>query len=180
MTEYLPFIVVALIVLLMVLFLQNRSLKRGISQIQNQIDQRAQERYLSWCDSDREVIRVQLSEVIQQEFTVKFDRWKSEFEGVTRSDAIQRSQSVIIGNVTQHIAPYLPDFEYNPNDVRFIGHPVDLIIFNGMSEGSLQSIVFAEVKTGRSAKLEPRQRQIRDIIKAGKIEWDVIKVKREV
>lgn len=87
---------------------------------------------------------------------------------------------MIIGNVTQHIAPYLPDFEYNPNDVRFIGHPVDLIIFNGMSEGCLQSIIFAEVKTGRSAKLEPRQRQIRDIIKAGKIGWDVIKVKREV
>ena len=126
------------------------------------------------------MLRTEQLEIARRELTVEFEQRRLDSDKITRADAIQRSQSVIIGNVTQHIAPYLPNFEYNPNDVRFIGHPVDLIIFNGLTEGNLQNIVFAEVKTGQSAKLNPNQRQVRDIVKEGKIAWDLIRVNREV
>ena len=35
------------------------------------------------------------------------------------------------GMVTEHIAPYLPGFDLDPKDVRFLGSPIDLIAFKG-------------------------------------------------
>jgi predicted Holliday junction resolvase-like endonuclease len=154
-TNLVPLLAIALVVVtglllvvIIVLLVQNTSLRREVSQ---QLD------------------------IARREVRVEIERWKSEHEQYTRIDAIQRSQDVIIGNVTQHLVPYFPDFQYNPNDVRFIGSPVDLIIFDGLSEGHLKSITFAEVKTG-DAKLNGRQRQVREIIKEGKVTWAVVRV----
>jgi hypothetical protein len=72
--------------------------------------------------------------------------------------------------VTEHLAPYLPDFPYDPRDVRFLGAPVDLIIFDGMTENDLRKIVFLEVKTGSSG-LSRRERKIRDAIQEGRVSW---------
>jgi predicted Holliday junction resolvase-like endonuclease len=33
---------------------------------------------------------------------------------------------VTIGQITEHVVPHLSEFNYNPNDVRFIGSPVNL------------------------------------------------------
>jgi len=38
-----------------------------------------------------------------------------------RSDAIKRSQSVILGSVYEKVLPFLPDFPYAPKDMVFIG-----------------------------------------------------------
>src|SRR5438067_2260214 len=64
-----------------------------------------------------------------------------------RQDAVERSRAVIIGKVTEHLTPWLPDFPYNPKDARFLGSPVDMIIFDGCDEDNLQQIVFLEIKT---------------------------------
>src|SRR5947199_341960 len=40
--------------------------------------------------------------------TLQFEQWKYQSETSIRNDAIQRSQSVIIGKVTEHLIPYLP------------------------------------------------------------------------
>lgn len=88
-----------------------------------------------------------------------------------RRDAIIRSQNVITGNVTQHVAPYLPQFQFNPKDVRFVGSPIDLIVFDGMCDGALKDIVFVEVKTGHAAKLNQHERQVRDAVEARRIRW---------
>lgn len=87
-----------------------------------------------------------------------------------RRDAIERSRFVTVGKVTEQIAPWLPDFPFNPKDARFIGSPIDLIVFDGCDEGAVQRIVFVEIKTNTSA-LTPRQRQIRDAVVSGRVEW---------
>ncbi|MFZ5341575.1 MAG: Holliday junction resolvase-like protein [Patescibacteria group bacterium] len=38
-----------------------------------------------------------------------------------RKQAVERSKSVISGQVYEKIAPLLPDFPYNPKDMTFIG-----------------------------------------------------------
>jgi predicted Holliday junction resolvase-like endonuclease len=38
---------------------------------------------------------------------------------------------VTFGKVTEHFIPDLPDFAYNPKDARFLGSPVDFIVFDG-------------------------------------------------
>jgi predicted Holliday junction resolvase-like endonuclease len=64
---------------------------------------------------------------------------------------------------------------YNPKDARFLGAPIDLIVFNGLSDGNLQEIIFLEVKTGASS-LSARERQIRDIISTRRVSWREFRV----
>jgi len=96
--------------------------------------------------------------------------WKSRYTDAIRQDAIQRSHAVTVGKVHEQLVPYLPDFHFNPKDARFLGTPVDLVVFDGLDEGQLRRVVFVEVKTGGSA-LSARERQVRETIEARQVEW---------
>src|SRR3712207_1237368 len=89
--------------------------------------------------------------------------WKSRYTSMIREDAVLRSRAVTAGKVIEQLTPCLPGFPYNPQDVRFIGGPVDLVIFDGLTEGHVRRIVFAEVKTGGAA-LSRRERGVRDAV----------------
>ena len=104
------------------------------------------------------------------------ERWKLEAEPDIRRDAVRRSQSVVTGKVTEHLVPFVGDFPYNPRDVRFLGTPIDLIVFDGLDEDDLSEIVFVEVKTGASAALSTRERRIRDAVRAGAVRWHELRV----
>ncbi len=96
--------------------------------------------------------------------------WKAAYTRSIRRDAIGRSQATIAGLVHEQLLPILPDFPFNPKDARFLGSPVDLVIFDGLDAGQLQRIVFIEVKTG-GAGLSKRERQLRDVVRAGRVSW---------
>jgi predicted Holliday junction resolvase-like endonuclease len=95
-----------------------------------------------------------------------------------RRDAIDRSRAAIAGRVSEHVVPYLPAFDYNPKDARFVGSPVDFVVFDGLDEGDLRAVVLLEVKTGEAAQLTSRERQIRDAVTEGRVEWHTIRVAR--
>jgi predicted Holliday junction resolvase-like endonuclease len=87
-----------------------------------------------------------------------------------RKDAVQRSQAVVAGKVFEQLTPYLPGFSFNPKDARFLGSPVDFVVFDGLDEGELRRVVFVEVKTN-AATLSPRERSVRDAIRERRVEW---------
>jgi len=87
-----------------------------------------------------------------------------------RSDAVKRSRAVIGGQVLEQVAPYLPDFPCHPQDVRFLGKPVDFVAFSGSNENDIDEIVFIEVKSGDSA-LSAAERSIRQAIIDGRVRW---------
>ena len=89
---------------------------------------------------------------------------------LARQDALARSQAVIAGKVHEQLLPYLPGFPFNPKDARFLGSPVDLLVFDGLDAGRLDRVVFVEVKTGGSA-LSSRERQLRNAVREGRVEW---------
>jgi predicted Holliday junction resolvase-like endonuclease len=103
--------------------------------------------------------------------------WKARYTATIRQDAVQRSQAVTAGKVHEQLLPYLPEFRFNPKDARFIGTPVDLIVFDGLAEGQVRRVVFVEVKTGSSA-LTGRERQVRDVIEARDVAWEELRVAR--
>ena len=88
--------------------------------------------------------------------------------------AVEQSRAVTRGKVTEQIVPYLPEFRFDPKDARFIGSPIDLVVFDGLSEGEVKSVVFVEVKTGRSA-LTSRERRVRDAILDGRVTWEELR-----
>ena len=104
------------------------------------------------------------------------DHWKVDAESEIRRDAVERSRAVVTGKVSEHLAPWLGDFPYNPKDVRFLGTPVDLIVFDGLDEDALEEIVFVEVKTGPSANLTKRERRLRDAVRDGRVRWEELRL----
>lgn len=100
--------------------------------------------------------------------------WKATYTRHIRRDAVLRSQAVIAGQVHEQLLPYLPGFEFNPKDARFLGSPVDLIVFDGLDAGALRSVVFVEVKTG-NAGLTQRERLVRDAILGGRVRWEEVR-----
>lgn len=103
--------------------------------------------------------------------------WKVRYTTSIREDAVQRSQAVTAGKVHEQLIPYLPAFPFNPKDVRFLGSPIDLVVFDGLAEGRVRRIVFLEVKTG-GAGLTSRERCVRDVIQAREVEWAELRVAR--
>lgn len=96
--------------------------------------------------------------------------------GEARVDAIKRSKASIEGQVYEQLVPHLPNWKHVPSDARFIGTPIDYIVFDGMSEGEPTQITIVEVKKGKSSTTK-LQRKIRDLIKDGKITWELFKIK---
>lgn len=101
--------------------------------------------------------------------------WRAKHAGAIRADAVARSLAVTVGKVSEQLVPYLPGFGYNPKDARFLGSPVDFVVFDGLDAGALRRVVFLEVKTGAAA-LSTRERQVRDAIESGRIAWDELRV----
>jgi predicted Holliday junction resolvase-like endonuclease len=99
--------------------------------------------------------------------------WQAEV-AEARKSAVEQSRAVLGGKFTEQIVPYFPDFKYDPTEVRFIGSPIDMIVFPGLARGEPEEIVILEVKTGRSAQLTPQQRKIRQLIEDGMVRWDEI------
>ena len=100
-------------------------------------------------------------------------RWQTEIEKA-RKEAIAQSRAVLGGKFVEQLAPYLPEFKYDPTEARFIGSPIDLIVFPGLATGNPQEIVIIEVKTGKSSHLTPEERKIRQLIEDGMVRWELI------
>jgi predicted Holliday junction resolvase-like endonuclease len=132
-----------------------------------------------WRRAEIDNVRVAMRESVRNEMKVDFEQWKTDFEKSIRKDAASKSQSTLVGKITEHFIPHLPEFLYNPQDARFLGSPIDFIVFDGLSEGALRKIIFIEVKTN-AGSLSTRERQIRDVLIEKNIEWISIKRKMDI
>jgi len=102
----------------------------------------------------------------------KFKRdkyWESEIPNY-RKDAIMKSRSVLGGQFSEQLAPYLPNFEYLPTECKFLGKPIDFIVFKGMDNKEINEVVFVEVKSG-NAKLNQHEKNLKDAIDKKKVKW---------
>jgi predicted Holliday junction resolvase-like endonuclease len=132
-----------------------------------------------WREQELDLARKQQLETARSEAAVQFEQWKAAYTQTIRQDAIQKSQAVTLGKITEHLVPYLPEFTYNPKDARFLGSPIDFLVFDGLSEGEVKCIIFVEVKTGTST-LNTRERRIRDAVQAGRVEWLELRPQLEI
>ena len=104
--------------------------------------------------------------------------WEEQIPGI-KKDTIERSRASLGGQFSEQLAPYLPNFKYKPTECKFLGKPVDLLVFDGLDEKDVHEIVFVEVKSG-SSELNTVQRKIRDAIKEGRVRWDEYRIPKEL
>lgn len=104
-------------------------------------------------------------------------RYDEEDLEAARRDAARRSRGVRGGKAAEQLAPFAPDFaaRFDPADARFLGAPVDFVVFDGLARGELREVVLVEVKTG-SGRLNGNERQVRDAVAEGRVAYDLLRI----
>lgn len=98
-----------------------------------------------------------------------------------RNRSLDGSRAVIKGKIAEQLAPVLPNFKYLPSDARFIGDPIDYVVFNGYTDlkdnGNVESnleVVILDIKT-RYRSLSKFQQAIARAIEAGRVRFEVVR-----
>ena len=108
---------------------------------------------------------------LKSSFEQRLKEWMEMEETRIRRDAIERSARALSGKTLEKLIPFLDRFPYNAHDLRWLGDPVDFIIFDGYSSGkSPEQIVFCEVKSGKSG-LSKTQSKIKELVEKKKVKW---------
>ena len=76
----------------------------------------------------------------------------------------KQSMSVRHGKTAEQWLPFSESFPFNAGDFRFIGSPVDGIVF------SEDRIVFCEFKTSKS-DLSGKQKKVKELVQRKQVEW---------
>jgi predicted Holliday junction resolvase-like endonuclease len=126
----------------------------------------------------------QQTSVIEERARNDLERWKIECTREIRKDSVNRSRSTLKGRISEQMAPLLPEFPYSPADARFIGNPIDFVVFDGYTKvkdekGDTISVVFVEVKKGKG-KLTREESLIKRAVEEGRVSWRTIILKDEI
>jgi predicted Holliday junction resolvase-like endonuclease len=96
-----------------------------------------------------------------------------------RHDSIERSRVTLKGQMAEQMVTILREFPYLPADARFIGDPIDYVVFPGYTnvrdgEGDPEEleVVLLEIKQG-SARLSTLQRAIGRAVAANRVRFEV-------
>lgn len=115
----------------------------------------------------------------------QLDRWQAAAGAAMREDSLLRSRAVLHGRASEQLAPITTEFPFDPADARFLGSPVDFVVFDGYREvraglrDTLRRIVLVDVKTGTSS-LSTVQRRVRDCVAEGRYTWCQVGVEHPV
>ena len=118
-------------------------------------------------------------------YQFRFERMRilheRELKEATRR-SVDQSRSTLKGQMAEQMAPFLAGFEYLPADARFLGDPVDYVVFQGRTElGETEDteddleIVLLEIKHGQS-RLTRVQRAIARAVEHGKVRFEINRV----
>jgi predicted Holliday junction resolvase-like endonuclease len=119
--------------------------------------------------------------LIKRRFESRFREWQVQEQVQWQAEvlraskqAVTQSRAVLGGKFTEQMAPYLPEFKYDPTEARFIGSPIDFVVFPGLSAGDPQEVVIVEIKSGKNCVLTPSERKIQQLIEDGMVRWELI------
>ena len=83
----------------------------------------------------------------------------------------KKSSETRLGQISEHLVPFLENCRHDPKTMHFLGNPIDYLVFD-FDQGS---ITFLEVKSGNS-KASKRQKTIKNIIKHGRVFYEEIRI----
>ncbi|MBD1220774.1 endonuclease [Acinetobacter seifertii] len=96
--------------------------------------------------------------------------------------SVNTSRAVLKGKMAEQFAPILPEFQYLPSDAKFLGDPVDYVIFDGYTDfrdgdGTAEDIqiILLDIKSG-GARLTKGQQAIAQAIKEGKVRFETLRI----
>lgn len=92
-----------------------------------------------------------------------------------RKDSKFRSSAVNWGKSIEHFVPFMTKFPLPPEDVVFLGMPIDYVGFTDTESAKKCKVHFVEVKSGVSF-LSTKQKNIKKAIEEGRVVFHEIAV----
>ncbi|ENX18270.1 hypothetical protein F895_00346 [Acinetobacter sp. CIP 64.2] len=96
--------------------------------------------------------------------------------------SVNTSRAVLKGKMAEQFAPILPQFQYLPSDAKFLGDPVDYVVFDGYTDfrdgdGSAEDIevILLDIKSG-GARLSKGQQAIAQAVNEGRIRFETLRI----
>jgi predicted Holliday junction resolvase-like endonuclease len=96
--------------------------------------------------------------------------------------SVNQSRSTLKGQMAEQMAPFLAGFEYLPADARFLGDPIDYVVFQGRTglgerpeNNDPLEIVLLEIKQGQS-RLTRVQQEIARAVEEGRVRFEINRV----
>jgi predicted Holliday junction resolvase-like endonuclease len=96
--------------------------------------------------------------------------------------SVNTSRAVLKGKMAEQMAPIMPEFQYLPSDAKFLGDPVDYVVFDGYTdlrdgEGRAEDIevVLIDIKSG-GARLTKGQQAIAQAIRDGRVRFETVRI----
>lgn len=151
-------------------------LKENFKNNQNLLEEKAN------VETELIEINIKLREKITK-LSSTIDQKIKEATEAARADSVKRQRSILKGQATEQLAPYI-NSDYNPKDYKFIGDPIDYIVFDGMSdinskEDEITNIVFMDIKTGKS-QLNRVQRAVKKAIEEGRFKFQIYRPEKDI
>ena len=116
---------------------------------------------------------VEVQENLEKMLKQKQEELKKSMKRAT-TGAQTTAKSVNVGKLLEKVFPTMKDFEWELSDCRFLGDPIDLVIFHGLTAGNVESIRFLEVKSGK-AVLNKHQKSVKEAINNHKVKYEEFK-----
>ena len=96
--------------------------------------------------------------------------------------SVNTSRAVLKGKMAEQFAPILPEFQYLPSDAKFLGDPVDYVVFDGYTDfrdgdGTADDIevILLDIKSG-GARLSKGQQAIAQAVREGRIRFETLRI----
>jgi predicted Holliday junction resolvase-like endonuclease len=86
-----------------------------------------------------------------------------------------KSSAVNWGFTVENFVPFIDTFPIPPEDVNFLGKPIDYVGFTDTDSKSACNVHFIEVKSGKSF-LSQKQKNIKLAIEEGRVQWHEVRV----
>ncbi len=105
-----------------------------------------------------------------------FEEWKTKELSKEIERALNAQRSVVKGQISEKLFPMIAERFGDIADFRFIGDPIDYVVFQGLSSagsGNSLNIKFIEVKTG-SSKLNLSEKLVKDAVENKRVSWEEI------
>ena len=157
---------------------ENHSLKNQLTKTQSEFSAREQtldnlrltfEKEQAFL-SQRQIELKDKEKKLLSEFAELETKLAEETEARKKVTSQKKSSEVRLGSIAETLAPFLDQFDFEPENCTFLGKPIDYISFAD------DEITFIEVKSGNS-QLSARQRHIRDQVKAKLVSWKEVRIK---
>lgn len=130
-----------------------------------------------------------LSSTRNGKIKAEYERYIAELElehqqalATAKKRSVNSSRAVLKGKMAEQLAPIMPQFQYLPSDAKFLGDPIDYMVFDGYTEfrddgGAAENIeiVLIDIKSG-GARLSKGQQAIAQAIREGRVRFETIRI----